>query len=49
MNLGLSKPIEEVAKAIQEKKNTEFCGVYELLFHDQLKKQCFQSQVSSPI
>jgi hypothetical protein len=36
----LSITEEEVIKAIKEKKNTDFCGIYELYSHDKLKKEC---------
>lgn len=42
LNLNLNKSKEdEVIKAIKDKKNTEFCGVYELLHQDKMKKLYF--------
>lgn len=35
---------EEIIKAIKDKKNTDFCGVYELFYHDKLKQECFKIQ-----
>ena len=32
-----NRTYEEMIKAIREKRNNEFCGVYELLTHDKLK------------
>jgi hypothetical protein len=32
-------------KAVKEKKNTDFCGIYELINHEKLKKKCFESQL----
>jgi hypothetical protein len=45
MNLG-GKSKEEVIAAIKEKKNTDFCGVYELFYHDKLKKNCMKKNKS---
>ncbi len=43
MNLNLQgRSEEEVVKTIKDKKNTDFCGVYELLYHDNLKQECFK-------
>jgi hypothetical protein len=33
-----------VVLAIKEKRNTDFCGVYELYYHDKVKRECFMSQ-----
>jgi hypothetical protein len=35
---------DEVVKTIKDKKNTDFCGIYELYYHDNLKKECFKIQ-----
>jgi phage gp16-like protein len=35
---------EEIIKAIKDKKNTDFCGIYELFYHDKLKQECFKIQ-----
>lgn len=35
---------EDVIKAIKDKKNTDFCGIYELFFHDKMKKECLNIQ-----
>jgi len=45
MNLG-GKSKDEVIAAIKEKKNTDFCGVYELFYHDKLKKNCMRKNAS---
>lgn len=29
-----------MVKNIKEKKNTDFCGTYELMCHDKMKKSC---------
>lgn len=43
MNLqGRTK--EDIVKAVKDKKNTDFCGIYELYFHDKLKKECLNIQ-----
>lgn len=39
--------MDEVIKAIKEKKNTDFCGIYELLNHDKLKTKCFETASAS--
>lgn len=45
MNLNLlGKTSEDIAKQIKEKKNTDYCGVYELLIHEKMKKKCFETQ-----
>jgi hypothetical protein len=41
-NLNINKSVEDVRKAISEKRNIDFCGIYELLYHDKLKKKCFE-------
>jgi hypothetical protein len=41
MNLQ-NRTEEEIIKAIKDKKNTDFCGIYELYNHDKLKKECFK-------
>ena len=35
------KSPEEIEKLIRDKKNNEICGIYELMYHDKLKKECF--------
>jgi hypothetical protein len=35
--------MEEVIKAIKEKRNTDFCGIYELYYHDKMKRMCFEN------
>ena len=40
MNMQGKNSQEDIIKAIREKKNTEFCGVYELLYHDKVKSEC---------
>ena len=36
------KTFDEVVTAIKKKKNTEYCGIYELMYHDTIKKDCFK-------
>lgn len=48
LNLNLQgKSEEDIIKAIKEKKNTDFCGIYELYYHDKLKKECLNIQQKS--
>ena len=43
LNMNLqNRTEEEIIKAIKDKKNTDFCGIYELYNHDKLKKECFK-------
>jgi hypothetical protein len=45
LNINLvGRSEEEIIKAIKEKKNTDFCGIYELLYHDKMKKDCLNIQ-----
>ncbi|CDW76900.1 snf1-related protein kinase catalytic subunit alpha kin10 [Stylonychia lemnae] len=45
LNLNLQgRNYQDVLQSIQEKKNTDYCGVYELFYHDKIKKECFQQQ-----
>ena len=37
----IDKTFEEVCQDILTKKNLDYCGAYELLNHDELKKKCF--------
>lgn len=37
----INKTFEEVSQDILSKKNLNYCGAYELLNHDELKKKCF--------
>ena len=37
----VDKSFEEMANDISSKKNFNYCGAYELLNHDELKKKCF--------
>lgn len=39
----INKPVEDVIKSIKEKRNTDYCGIYELYYHEKLKKLCFEN------
>ena len=39
---------EEIIKSIKENRNTDNCGVYELLHHESLKKCCFCTLFNIP-
>ena len=43
LNLSITKSFEEVCQDILNKRNTDYCGAYELIKHDKLKKEYFQS------
>jgi hypothetical protein len=46
MNLNLhGLSLDEVVKSIKEKKNTDYCGVYELMHHNKLKNECFEEEL----
>ncbi len=34
------RTFEDIVQAIKEKRNTDFCGVYELYNHDKIKRKC---------
>ena len=36
------RPREEVIRNIREKKNTDYCGMYELYYQEKLKRDCFE-------
>ena len=42
LNLNITKSPEEVCQDIQNKRNTDYCGAYELMKHDKLKNECFK-------
>ena len=42
MNMNINKSIEEVCHDIMNKRNTDYCGAYELMKHDKLKSECFK-------
>lgn len=42
LNLNISKTFEEVCQDILNKRNTDYCGAYELMKHDKLKSECFK-------
>eukprot|EP00347_Sterkiella_histriomuscorum_P016119 403354418 len=45
LNLNLQgKPYNEIVRCIQEKRNTDFCGIYELYYHDKIKRECLSQQ-----
>ena len=43
MNLNINKTFEEVCQDILNKRNTDYCGAYELMKHDKLKNECFKT------
>jgi carbon catabolite-derepressing protein kinase len=43
LNLNIQKSFEEVCQDILNKRNTEYCGAYELMKHDKLKNECFKT------
>lgn len=42
LNLNINKSFEEVSQDILNKRNTDYCGAYELMKHDKLKNECFR-------
>jgi len=45
MSLNLSKDnIEEIVSSIKQRKNIDFCVIYEYLAHEKLLKICFESE-----
>ena len=46
LNLNITKSFDDVCQDILNKRNTDYCGAYELIKHDKLKKEYFQSGVS---
>ena len=47
--MNINKTSEEIRKAISEKRNTDYCGIYELLSHEKLKKKCFEEHKAKEI
>lgn len=43
-NSNIGKTYDEVCQDILNKRNTDYCGAYELIKHDKLKKECFKNQ-----
>lgn len=41
LNLNITKSFDEVCQDILNKRNTDYCGAYELIKHDKLKKEYF--------
>ena len=41
-NLNITKTFDEVCQDILNKRNTDYCGAYELMKHDKLKSECFK-------
>jgi serine/threonine protein kinase len=41
----ITKSYDEVVKDIRDKKNTDYCGAFELMRHDKLKKECFKQKI----
>ena len=42
MNIKNTKNFDDVCQDILNKKNTDYCGAYELMKHDKLKSECFK-------
>ena len=42
LNLNIQKNFDEVCQDILNKRNTDYCGAYELIKHDKLKNECFK-------
>lgn len=42
LNLNITKTFDEVCQDILNKRNTDYCGAYELMKHDKLKSECFK-------
>lgn len=45
LNLNITKTFEEVCNDIENRRNNDYCGAYELIKHDKLKNECFQGKV----
>jgi len=43
LNLNITKTFDEVCQDILNKRNTDYCGAYELMKHDKLKNDCFSA------
>ena len=41
--LNITKDFDEVCQDIMNKRNTEYCGAYELMKHDKIKHECFKT------
>lgn len=42
LDLNITKSFDEVCQDIMNKRNTDYCGAYELMKHDKLKNECFK-------
>jgi len=42
LNMSITKSFDEVCQDIMNKRNTDYCGAYELMKHDKLKNECFK-------
>ena len=40
--MNINKSFDDVCQDILNKKNTDYCGAYELMKHDKLKSECFK-------
>ena len=47
LNLNITKSFDEVCQDILNKRNTDYCGAYELIKHDKLKKEYFHEGVNT--
>jgi hypothetical protein len=47
-NLNITKTFDEVCQDILNKRNTDYCGAYELMKHDKLKSECFKIAGQKP-
>lgn len=45
--MNIKKTPAEVSKDILSKRNCDYCGAYELMKHDKMKKQCFSNNKQS--
>jgi hypothetical protein len=43
-NLNITKDFDEVCQDILNKRNTDYCGAYELIKHDKIKNECFKTK-----
>lgn len=44
LNLNIQKSFDEVCRDIENKRNNDYCGAYELIKHDKLKNECFKTK-----
>lgn len=44
LNLNIQKSFDDVCLDIENKRNNDYCGAYELIKHDKLKNECFKTK-----